>query len=245
MSVRFQNFDYSYEKNGKWIFVPSALGREIGNDLKQRVEQSITFEDFYYHLQPGGHVGALHQHRNNQYFARLDISNFFYNISRSRLDRGLKECGIDKHTHYAKWSTVKNPYLAAGYAVPFGFVQSPILASLILKYSTLGKALTTLAGELTVSVFVDDIAVSSNSLEVATNGFNRLESSLIASGFSSNARKRREPSRKIEIFNCALAHNFAEVSEARISLFDSLERSVESKQAFKEYCEKIAAGNRI
>ncbi len=243
MPTKFQNFDYSYEKNGKWIFVPSELGRKIGTDLKLQLEHAVTFEDFYYHLQPGGHVDAIHRHREKQFFARLDISNFFYSISRSRLDRVLKECGIGRHTHYAKWSTVRNPYSKAGYAVPFGFVQSPIAASLVLKSSPLGKTLTKLSSSITVSVFVDDIAVSSNSAEETLAAFNLLELSMKDSGFLSNEKKRREPSTAIDIFNCALQHNITEVTSDRIRAFDELERSAESKIAFAAYCGKISRDN--
>lgn len=141
MAIRFQNFDYSYLRNGKHVFAPSLLGRTIGYDLKNKVESAALFDDLYFHLRPGGHIVALHEHRDNRYFARLDIERFFYNIGRNRIGRCLREIGIGRAEHYAKWSTVKNPYQTPSYALPYGFVQSPIVATLVLMLSEAGALL--------------------------------------------------------------------------------------------------------
>ena len=79
MPVRFQNFIYSFKSGkGKPIFVPNERSREIGDTIKASLERHITFEPYYYHLRRGGHVGALHSHRPNGYYARVDIERFFY-----------------------------------------------------------------------------------------------------------------------------------------------------------------------
>jgi hypothetical protein len=56
----------------------------------------------------------------------------------------------------ASESVVKRPALD-GFVLPYGFVQSPILASLALDKSKLGKLLRKLNGrtDITVSVYVD------------------------------------------------------------------------------------------
>src|SRR5690606_5864376 len=129
MPVRFHNFDYSYPRKGKPVFVPSPRGKQIGYDIKGQVEKAYAFDSFVYHFRPGGHVVALHAHRNRAVVSRIDIDSFFYGIGRNRVVRALHGIGIARANHYARWSTVKNPYAEPSYALPYGFVQSPILAS--------------------------------------------------------------------------------------------------------------------
>src|ERR1700710_1474341 len=135
MAVQFQNFAYTYQVDGKHIFAPNLLGEAIGRDIKQQVEKAYAFDVFVFHLRNGGHVAALHSHRDHAFFARVDIRRFFYSIARNRVQRALMSIGIPRARHYAKWSCVKNPYGDPSYALPYGFVQSPILASLVLMES--------------------------------------------------------------------------------------------------------------
>lgn len=165
MVVQFQNFDYTYERDGKPVFAPSGRGRKIGEDIKAKVEEAYYFDDFVYHIKKnGGHVAALHAHRGHQFFARVDIKSFFYSIARNSVQRALVGIGIPRARHYAKWSCVKNPYGAPSYALPCGFVQSPILATLVLMGSKVGKYLRDVyaVGVVTISVYMDDISFSSD-----------------------------------------------------------------------------------
>ena len=65
---------------------------------------------------------------------------------------------------WANASTVRPPDDEKRYMLPYGFVQSPILASLALGESRLGKRLCTIAElpQTAVSVYVDDIIVSNS-----------------------------------------------------------------------------------
>jgi hypothetical protein len=142
--------------------VPSDEGRKIGQELKRKVERRFSPPSFYYHLRDGGHVAAIHAHRSKKYFARVDIENFFYSISRNRVARALRQLDLAGSERYAKWSTVKNPYSNPSYSLPYGFIQSPILASIVLAQSPLGACLTEIAERVLVSVYMDDIAISGN-----------------------------------------------------------------------------------
>ena len=66
--------------NGKPVVV---VNRDSGDATTQKVEESFEFDPIYYHLRAGGHVAALHSHRSNTHFARIDISRFFGPSSRS------------------------------------------------------------------------------------------------------------------------------------------------------------------
>ena len=138
MTIDFENFRYSYWKNGKPIFVPNEFSINLGKKIKRKIEKSYSFDKFIFHFKEGSHVVALHQHRENNFFCRVDIEKFFYSIRRNRLKRILKSIGIPKPEHFAKWSTVKNPFDGGGYVLPYGFVQSPILSTLVLSESPVG-----------------------------------------------------------------------------------------------------------
>lgn len=243
MPVRFENFEYSFQRKGKPVFAPSERGRRVGNDIKRRVEQAINFDPFYFHLQPGGHISALHSHRPNRFFARMDIERFFYRIGRNRVTRALKEVGIERAEHYAKWSTVKNPYDEPSYALPYGFVQSPILATLVLSQSPLGALLRTIGDHVTVSVYVDDISLSSQDEQALQAAFEQAGLALVASGFTANANKTVSPSSNIEVFNCNLTQGSTAVTDARKAEFQDSEHSDVSSDAFAAYCEHVEAGN--
>jgi hypothetical protein len=60
----------------------------------------------------------------------------------------------------------KNPYPGCGgYVAPYRFVQSPILATLVLSTSAVGEYLRSLGQDITVFVYMDDVCLSSYSLE--------------------------------------------------------------------------------
>lgn len=246
MAVQFRNYDYSYNRDGKPVFAPSDLGTRIGQDIKGKVEAAYVFDDFVYHLKKnGGHVSALHSHRQHQFFARVDIKNFFYGIAKSRVQRSLADLGIRRARHYAKWSCVKNPFNDPRYALPYGFIQSPILATLVLMKSAVGSFLRDLAaaGHVSVSVYMDDISLSAND-EAALNGaFEQLKAKLHESNFEIRVGKMRAPSAAMDVFNCDISHGKVEVHRDRIGMFYAEPRSPTSVGAFEEYCTRVKDGN--
>lgn len=243
MPVAFENFSYKYQIKGKPVFVPSDLGRRIGEHVKQRVEDAVVFDPFYYHLRDGGHVAALHSHRPNSYFAKIDLSRFFYTIGRNQVVRALREIGVERAEQYGKWSTVRNPYEEPRYSLPYGFVQSPILASLVLARSSLGTLLRELAQQVTISIYVDDISVSSTSVEAVTHAYARLVEGVPAAGFIVNDAKSRPPAAAMEVFNCDLERDRVKVREGRVEQFYAEPRSTESVRGFHRYLASVENGN--
>jgi hypothetical protein len=208
MPVKFSNYAYWYwNDGGKPVFVPNEKGYEVGYELKKLVESAVDFELFYFHLQPGGHVAALHEHRQNSYFARADLKNFFYSIGGNRVARALHEVGVPKAGALAKYSCVKNPLEGPSYCLPYGFVQSPILATLVLSRSALGAFLKEVRGDVTVSVYMDDIAISSDSPEKLQSTFAQLKSKIEEASFPINVAKTVSPTELLERFPIKEAHS--------------------------------------
>jgi hypothetical protein len=246
MPVQFQNFDYCYQRAGKPVFAPSDLGRLIGEDIKARVEAAYEFDPFVYHLKKnGGHVAALHAHRPHQFFARVDIRRFFYSIARNRVQRALRAIGISRARHYAKWSCVKNPYGEPAYALPYGFIQSPILATLVLMQSGVGALLRELAAQavVTISVYMDDISLSSDDFGELRMAYDKLLERLAEANLEVSPQKVREPSPSMDVFNCDLERGQTEVQQQRIHIFKAEPRSDASVEAFARYCLSVEEGN--
>lgn len=245
MTVKFENFAFSYRKGGKPYFVPNDLGERIGKDIKKQVESVYKFDPFVFHLRGGGHVAALHVHRSHRFFARLDIRRFFYSIGRNRVQRTLAEIGIQRARHYAKWSCVKNPYGNPSYALPYGFVQSPILASLVLMESIVGTYIRGLLteGKVQVSVYVDDISLSCDDLTELQKVFDGLMACLEEANFEVHPGKLRPPTCAMDLFNCDIGFGHTEVQQTRVEAFMAGAPSEKAMEAFAYYCLKVEEGN--
>jgi Reverse transcriptase (RNA-dependent DNA polymerase) len=243
MPVAIPNFDYSYIRKGKPVFVPTTIGRRIGQEIKETVEANYAFDPIYFHLRRGGHVAAMHHHRGNHSFARIDISNFFYSISRRRVQSALDRAQIGDARFYAKWSTVVSPFGDPRYALPYGFVQSPILASLVVATSDLGRHLLGLPASIKVGVYVDDISLSSDDEAKLQQAYETILGVIAADGFAVSQAKLRPPAHMIDIFNCELAHGMASVSDDRVNAFQLSNPSQEAESAFIAYCASVEMGN--
>jgi hypothetical protein len=196
-------------KPGRWVFEPSPEARAEGAEVKKLVESRWKAPSYYFHLRPGGHVAALQRHRRSASFVKVDIADFFGSVSRSRVARVLKQFFSHAEARgMATASTVQHPSDATRQILPYGFIQSPLLASLALHKSGLGKHLEELHRDrrFVVTVYVDDIIVSGaddGELHVVLAELKRkAERSRLA--FSDE--KEQGPAASISAFNIALAN---------------------------------------
>lgn len=243
MSVAIPNFRHSYRRRGKPIFVPTSIGRRIGLELKEKIEAAYDFDPIYFHMKPGGHVAAIHHHREHKFFARIDIARFFYSVSRRRVQSAIDRVKVDNAAFYAKWSTVRNPYETPRFSLPYGFVQSPILASLVIATSDLGTHLQALPHGVKASVYMDDIALSAGTEAELLKAYTSTLAALKADGFDVSESKLRPPALAIDIFNCDLSNGWSAVRDERVSEFQANNPSPESEAAFASYCGTVEAGN--
>jgi len=210
-------------KPNAWVFVPTPEFIEYGTKVKQAITKKWHSPNYYYHLRSGGHVQALKKHTKHQYFIHLDIQNFFGQINRSRATRCLKEhFSYLEARNIAIKSTVALPRSAKKkYILPFGFVQSAIIASLCLRKSTLGKYLNQLAkqNDLAVSVYMDDIIISSDNQQQLEEVLVSVEVAAEKAGFPLNKTKQEGPCDKITAFNILLTENELEITEKRLTEF--------------------------
>jgi len=207
-------------KPDTWVFVPTQASMKMGREIKRTIQARWDAPPNYYHLLAGGHVEALRIHADNTWFIHLDIKNFFGSINRSRITRSLKNLfGYSHAREIANLSTVIHPNFG-GFILPFGFVQSPIIASICLHKSALGRCLSLLQKSGTrVSVYVDDLIISSDTLEVAVEALTAIKHSAERSGFELNHEKEEGPAPKITAFNLDLSKNRLAVEPNRLKEF--------------------------
>lgn len=96
--------------------------------------------------------------------------------------------------------------------LPYGFVQSPLLASLAFYDSALGRCLRDIGGRgLRVSIYVDDLVISGNDLNLINEAMSDVYLAAEKSHFQFNELKSQGPSKKITAFNI-------EISKSKIAI---------------------------
>lgn len=226
----FAKWIHKFEiKKNVWVFVPSDEAILLGQEIKSKIERKWKPPHNYFHLKKGGHIAALKQHTDNLYFLRLDIENFFGSINKSRVTRALKPYfGYNLARDIAIQSTVIMPNTASKkFILPFGFVQSPILASICLEKSILGSCLKKIASNklITVTVYMDDMIFSSKEKLLLDDVLDNILNASDRSGFKINSDKTEGPSRNITAFNIDISQGNTRISQDRMNSFLSVYRN--------------------
>lgn len=215
-------------KESVWVFVPTTESIQKGKEIKSAIEKNWKAPKNYYHLRKGGHVEALKSHLHHSSFIHLDIQNFFGSINKTRVTRCLKEMfPYSIAREMANCSTVLHPK-DKKFILPFGFVQSPILASICLDKSALGVYLRALqkVKELSVSVYVDDIVLSTSDQSLFTKIHSDIKTAAERAGFHLNENKEEGPSDIITAFNIELSNESMMISPQRLNeLRDSFQNA--------------------
>jgi hypothetical protein len=222
-------YDHHFNlKPGTRVYIPTAEGRARGVSIKENVQATWRPPAGYFHLLAGGHVAAVQEHRDAGWLASLDLQRFFDQITRAKVHRALKAIGL---SHTDAWeaacdSTVDKRPPDRQFSVPFGFVQSPILASIVLAQSALGGAIRKVQSNgLTVTVYVDDITISGSSEPEIQDAITVLENAAGLSGFSFNEGKTQPPARSVVCFNIRFGSGEMEIVEDRLAEFESVLRN--------------------
>lgn len=214
------------KKPGCWVFVPDSDTIQRGQEIKRKIESHWKPPPYYAHLNAGGHVEALRKHIASRLFIKADIHQFFNQINRTRVTRNLRDIlGSYKLARsFADDSLVRLPNVKETITIlPYGFVQSPIIASLCLYRSALGRYLDHLSKDgFTVSVYMDDIVISTiGDMHVAEEIRARLDEVAGRSRLSFSKRKTVGPAEEITAFNVKLRHGSMEIVDERLSEFQA------------------------
>ncbi|MBE4227422.1 reverse transcriptase domain-containing protein [Vibrio parahaemolyticus] len=210
-------------KPHRWVYNPTPESRTLGQQINKLLNKLWKKPSYYYHLRNGGHVEALNIHLESLYFATIDISDFFGNISRSRITRSLKPVtGYENARKIAKLSTVKaSKNYPHSHHLPYGFNQSPILASICLFDSTLGKYLDQLSKseKVRVSVYMDDIVISAQDDKLLNKVFDEILVAAEKSKFVLSEEKTKPVAMQTKAFNIVITHGNMKVEYDRFIKF--------------------------
>lgn len=193
---------------------------------------------------------AVQSHASSRVFYRADLDDFFGRVNRSRVTRCLKSWfSYAEARVMASESVVKRPDHGA-FVLPYGFVQSPILASLALDKSKLGSYLRSLhgRGEVKVSVYVDDIILSGEDETQLRQAAAQLEQAANVSQFPLSAGKTEGPAAGVTAFNIELSHEMLRITEQRLTLLRNDYQATESvhrKAGIVSYIESVNPGQVI
>ena len=217
-----RNYEYHFEiKPGKFIFIPTDDCLKAGAEIVERLTKRWSPHQIFYHIgKRGGHVAAMRIHLHHNYFAKIDLSQFFTSVTRTKVVRSLQQVGFDNKAAFdmAYASVVEQD---GRKFLPYGFLQSMALATVCIECSSLGSSLIRIndGGQVLVSMYVDDIILSSNDADLLTSAFDKVLVSVEQSNFNVNTGKSITPSTQIEVFNCHLSKGNMIFTEDRMAKF--------------------------
>jgi hypothetical protein len=208
--------------NGRQVFVPSESARKAGSVVHADILRRWRVPHYFYHLRSGGHLAAVMAHLHNRCFSTLDISGFFDSVTRSKICRALPHIGIDRRKAWeiAQQSTVEK--MPGSFSLPYGFVQSPVLASLALDRSGLGRRIAVLArsNQVRLSCYVDDLVLSGVEECAVEDARLGLIEAARQSNFAINTTKSQLPGLQITVFNIVVSNGEMALTADRMYKFE-------------------------
>lgn len=241
-----KKYEYKYAlSSGKYIFAPTNEMKCYGKAIKKEIEFSWHCPNYYYHLLPSGHIGAIKKHIDSDWFMTADIKDFFYQINQSKITRSLNKLfhNYDKSREIAKLSTVLSVFNGRKiWHIPYGFPQSSIISSVCLKTSFLGAFLEKLEKQgYVISVYVDDIIISGKIESYNPNLKKEFLEAAKKSNLMLNPKKTHLSKSKITVFNINLTHLHTKIEKERRKEFfmklNDTDVPDNSKIAIKKYIE--------
>ena len=192
--------------SNKYIYIPTEKSRAIGSFIIENLQSKWEKPQYYYHFRKGGHLAAIKTHLSTEKartFSIFDLSGYYNQITRSKLIRVLKKyVGYEQAQEWATQSTLIHKG-SRQRVLPLGFVQSVFLASLVLDNCRLGFVLREISSQkdMKVSVFVDDIIISSVNKKRVSYYSKKIQEAARKSNFTFQTKKTFCNVDDIRVFN--------------------------------------------
>ena len=216
----------SFLRDGKRYFVPPTAqcfedfdGR--ANLISRYYENILTCwnpPDYMHQFRAGGHARMLRRHIARTYFAHIDLKDFFEHISDTKVYRALRRIGLPHQKAYslAGESTVA---LKGRSALPRGFHQSQLLASVVFDQSLIGSVIKRGTFSSLVTSYCDDIIMSSDDGGLLIGEFSRLLETIERANFSINKEKTLGPNVFTIAFNIIISKNQLAFTDTKLCRF--------------------------
>ena len=229
---------------GKFVYPQTDEYKANGRKIAVKLGKLWSPPRYFYHYRDGGHIAALRVHEPNEFKATIDLEAFFDHVTRTKVVRALTKLGyrIGERRRVSSESCVRKGH---GHSIPYGFAQSPILASICLDMSALGRSLRQIdEGDMEVAVYVDDIIISGNDREKLTATHQALLTAARIAGFPANSNKSAPPRKSVRSFNIELTDKL-EVTAAKFLAFQEdalLNRDTLRADAIAKYVTGVNTG---
>jgi hypothetical protein len=193
-------------------------GEEEWRLLKERVFSHWQPNAAFTAFSKRAHVAALRPHLDNKCFAIIDLKGFFDCVTRTKVCRALESIGFARSAAFriAGESTIRQ---GDKYTLPRGFRQSSLLATLALEKSLFGSALVRNRFESRITVYSDDIILSSNDPEALADEHSQVIELLRRSNFPINPTKTQTVRTEVNIFNLRMSHRTLRFTDERMWKF--------------------------
>jgi len=217
-----KTYELRYQRApGKWVYVPTQASKIRGYQIIGRVTKTYSPHSIFFHLGArGGHVAALRRHLDSRYFSRLDLANFFGNVTRTKTCEALEDIGFGNRQAF-DWAVQSSVVEDARKILPQGFPQSPLLATLVLERSALGRALIRLSNTVVVTVYMDDVVLSGTEAAAVLHASDEVLEAAAVSNLPIAQNKVALAQGSVEAFNCDLTHRHMKISNPRLDRFAS------------------------
>ncbi|WP_157223380.1 reverse transcriptase domain-containing protein [Rhodovulum sp. PH10] len=210
----------------------------LGNNQKIREHwhPHETFKTF----SKKAHIAALRPHIGNRWFASIDLESFFEHVTRAKVHRAIENIGFSRTRAFriAGESTVRQN---EKYSLARGFPQSAVLATLVLDRSLFGSYLRKRNDKSALTIYSDDIILSSNNFQNLVDEYWLIIELLGRSNFSVNTHKSQPPNREVVVFNIRLSHKLLRFTDERMWRFfiraKDLLQNTSSEQRDEKYQE--------
>ena len=208
--------------NGKWAFEQTEEFAAAAETELARIHRVWSPPKFFYHLRSGGHVAATRRHMRSEWFGKIDLKQIFEQVTRNRIIKRLCALGynFEEATNFAVSSTVKAASPREAFVLPYGFVQSPTLASIDMEMSHLGRTLRKIsASELVLTVYVDDILISGTTRAPVDEALAEIRNAATTARYLINEAKSTPAADGVTAFNIDIAPNSMAITRSRLDEF--------------------------
>ncbi|MES2432721.1 MAG: reverse transcriptase domain-containing protein [Pseudomonadota bacterium] len=223
-----KNYDFRFEfKPGKFIYVPTDDSITQGQKIVKDLLKKWSAADYFYHFgKRGGHVAAMRPHIVQSYKASIDLKGFFSTVTRTKVQRALRSVGYSNR--YAFDLATESCVESGGRKfLPYGFVQSMALATLVVEKSKLGSVIVDLRQSgVQISMYVDDIILSCGDKSILQSAYEALLGAIVVSNLTASPSKSALPASTVVAFNSTIFDTGIKINSARMAEFKEKLKSV-------------------
>ena len=187
----------------------SIIQRRLLDNFLSKIELPLCAKGF---IKNASYIDYLIEHKNKNYYLRMDIQHFFDSITKEQIEENLKEyINIPRLLNYCIELCTLNGKL------PQGAITSPAISNIIFR--RIDQRITKYCQKFDIEYtrYADDLLFSSNKLDFSKEKwfYKKIKYILKDNGFLSNYNKKRTAKNKIS-FSGYVVQNDVHLSRKKL-----------------------------